>query len=168
LEIWYYVGNFGQLGPLQREDMEELIECGAIGRDTYVWRDGMAEWRTAGSVEEFGSFFGSSATRPPGNSLPPPPPPAIPTQPLVSPHGFNSDVLEHIGPSSKNRVVAGVLNLLLPGVGRMYLGHVGVGICQLFLCLCTGGLGHLWSLIDGIVMLAGGKLRDGEGRLVRK
>src|SRR5579859_2938673 len=38
---WYYIGHYGQLGPLTREQIDELVTGGVISRDTYVWRAGM-------------------------------------------------------------------------------------------------------------------------------
>ena len=55
--------------------------------------------------------------------------------------------------SDKYRVVAGVLQIVLPfGIGRFYTGHTGIGdgaAAAVFI-----GVGVIWSLVDGIVMLA--------------
>ena len=67
--------------------------------------------------------------------------------------------------SDRNRVVAGILNLLLPGVGRIYLGYAAHGVLQLVLSFCFG-LGYLWSFVDGIIMLSGGVKYDGYGRVL--
>jgi hypothetical protein len=57
--------------------------------------------------------------------------------------------------SDRYRVVAGVLQIVFPfGVGRFYTGHTGIALAQLFTMFI--GVGVLWSIIDGIVMLAGG------------
>jgi hypothetical protein len=67
--------------------------------------------------------------------------------------------------SDKNKVVAGVLQLVLPfGVGRFYTGHVGTGVAQLLLSFI--GIGVVWAFIDGIVLLAGHP-RDPRGRPLR-
>lgn len=161
---WYYVGQFGQLGPLSDEQMLELVESGVISRDTYVWRRGMSDWIFAYSVPEF-----SRALMP---SSPPPPPPnesgmrvgpssAMATQPYGVP---NVAVPMFASPSS--RLLAGLLQLL-PGVGRMYLGYLAIGVLQLILTLVTCGVMILWSWIDGIVILAGGLKYDGYGRELR-
>ena len=67
--------------------------------------------------------------------------------------------------SDKSKVVAGILQLLLGGVGagRWYIGSNGIAIAQLLTC---GGLG-VWSLIDGIIMLTGNPV-DGKGRPLRQ
>ena len=49
---WYYIGHYGQLGPLTKEQMEELVEGGVILQETYVWRTGMPQWQTADTVAE--------------------------------------------------------------------------------------------------------------------
>ncbi|MEU4652629.1 TM2 domain-containing protein [Streptomyces sp. NPDC023723] len=67
--------------------------------------------------------------------------------------------------SDKSKIVAGLLQIFLGGfgVGRFYVGSVGVGIAQLFTC---GGLG-LWALIDGILFLTSNDRTDKQGRVLR-
>ncbi|MEV6318024.1 TM2 domain-containing protein [Streptomyces sp. NPDC051776] len=67
--------------------------------------------------------------------------------------------------SDKSKIVAGVLQLFLGsfGIGRFYLGHVGLALGQLFTC---GGLG-IWALIDGIVLLTSNNTTDQQGRILR-
>ncbi|WP_353505531.1 TM2 domain-containing protein [Verrucosispora sp. ts21] len=72
------------------------------------------------------------------------------------------------GVSDKSKVVAGVLGILLGslGVGRFYTGHIKIGVLQLVVSVCTLGLGGLWGLIDGIMILVNGGT-DAQGRLLR-
>ncbi|MFE5601339.1 NINE protein [Streptomyces coelicoflavus] len=67
--------------------------------------------------------------------------------------------------SDKSKIVAGVLQLFLGsfGIGRFYVGSVGVGIAQLLTC---GGLGF-WALIDGIMYLVSNDRTDAQGRALR-
>lgn len=67
----------------------------------------------------------------------------------------------------KQKVLVGVLNILIPGVGRMYMGDVTTGVIQLVVAIITCGIGALWSLIDGIVILTTRQVRDPDGRLLR-
>jgi TM2 domain-containing membrane protein YozV len=67
--------------------------------------------------------------------------------------------------SDKSKTAAGVLNILLPGVGRLYTGHIGIGIAQIAVTLFTC-LGWLWPVIDGVMMLTG-RVTDAEGRPLR-
>lgn len=62
----------------------------------------------------------------------------------------------------RNRIIAGVLNILIAGVGRMYAGYVAIGVLQL-LAVCLFGAGYIWSLIDGILILTGTPNCDGNG-----
>ncbi|MDW8808938.1 TM2 domain-containing protein [Streptomyces scabiei] len=67
--------------------------------------------------------------------------------------------------SDKSKIVAGVLQLFLGtlGIGRFYVGSVGVGVAQLLTC---GGLGF-WALIDGILFLTSNDRTDAQGRVLR-
>lgn len=85
--------------------------------------------------------------------------------------------------SDKSKAAAGLLQLLLPfvgipGVGRLYAGHIAIGLIQLLgaivsfplMCLFVGFLTLpgflLWSMIDGIVLLASRSV-DGNNRPLR-
>jgi TM2 domain-containing membrane protein YozV len=63
--------------------------------------------------------------------------------------------------SGRYRAVAGVLQLFLPfGIGRFYTGHNSMAVAQLLLSFV--GVGVIWCLIDGIILLArGGTDADG-------
>ena len=69
--------------------------------------------------------------------------------------------------SEKSRVVAGVLSIVLGsfGAGR-YTGHIRIAIAQLAVTWLTCGIGHLWPLIDGIIVLSKGGT-DSDGRVLR-
>jgi TM2 domain-containing membrane protein YozV len=68
--------------------------------------------------------------------------------------------------SDKSKVVAGVLQLLVGGlgIGRFYTGDVGIGLAQLFTC---GGCG-IWSLIDAIIFFTNEDRTDAQGRVLQK
>jgi hypothetical protein len=69
--------------------------------------------------------------------------------------------------SERHKLVAGLLQVLLPlGIGRMYMGDVGVGVAQLVVTLVTCGIGALWPFIDGIIILVGDP-KDTDGRPLR-
>lgn len=71
--------------------------------------------------------------------------------------------------SEKQKLVAGLLQILLGGfgVGRFYMGHIGIGVAQIAVTLVTCGLGAIWGLIDGILILVNGGT-DAEGRPLRE
>lgn len=70
----------------------------------------------------------------------------------------------------KSRLAAGLLGIFLGGWGvhRFYLGYVGIGIAQIIVTLCTLGIGALWGLIEGVLILAGSFDRDANGRPLRE
>lgn len=79
-----------------------------------------------------------------------------------APYGFDPQGRPY---SDKSKVIAGVLQILLGGlgIGRFYVGSIGVGIAQLLTC---GGLG-VWALIDGILYLTSNDRTDQQGRVLR-
>lgn len=69
--------------------------------------------------------------------------------------------------SDKSKVVAGLLQILVPfGIGRFYIGDSGIGIAQLLVTIFTCGIGALWPVIDGIIMLASDS-KDANGLMLR-
>ena len=68
----------------------------------------------------------------------------------------------------KSRTTAGLLNLLLAlvgvgGIGRLYLGYTGIGVLQLLVEIFTCGVGCIWPIIDGILILMGRVKTDAKG-----
>lgn len=73
--------------------------------------------------------------------------------------------------SDKSKTVAGLLQLLglfgIAGIGRIYLGHTGLGIAQLLVGWVTCGLGAvIWGVIDALLILTD-KVGDPWGRPLR-
>jgi len=58
-------------------------------------------------------------------------------------------------PGAEKKVVAGILGILLGGLGvhKFYLGYTKEGIIQLVVSVVTCGLGGLIGLIEGIIYL---------------
>ncbi|MBC9225354.1 NINE protein [Aeromicrobium sp. 636] len=101
------------------------------------------------------------ATPPP----PPPPPPAAGWAVPGAPYGV--DPKTGLPYSDKSKIVAGLLQLLIPlGIGRMYTGHTSMGVAQLLVTLFTCGIGAVWPFIDGIILLVSDP-RDANGRPLR-
>ncbi len=69
--------------------------------------------------------------------------------------------------SDKQKLVAGLLNIFVAGVGRMYIGQVGLGVAQLLVTIFTCGIGALWPVIDGIIILTKDDAKDAQGRILR-
>lgn len=73
--------------------------------------------------------------------------------------------------SDKFKTVAGLLQLLLSlvgfgGIGRFYIGDVGMGVAQLLVGWFTCGIGLIWSIIDAILILSD-QVSDPQGRPLR-
>lgn len=157
---WYYVGQYGQLGPLSEEQMLELAESRVIEADTLVWKTGMGDWVTASSVPAFAAFMRTSQ--------PPPVPLGPPAKAYAAPAppAWNAGLHAGAVVSPCNRVLGGILQII-PGVGRMYLGYLAIGVLQLILSVCSCGLLAIWPIVDGVLILAGAVKFDGYGRILK-
>ncbi len=69
------------------------------------------------------------------------------------------------GYQQKEKLVAGLLGILLGGFGvhSFYLGDTKKGVIQIVVTLVTCGLGSLWGLIEGIMILTGSIDTDANG-----
>ncbi len=70
-------------------------------------------------------------------------------------------------PQAKSKLVAGLLGIFLGGFGvhRFYLGYTKLGIIQIVVTIGTCGIGSLWGLVEGILILTGSGIKeDAEGR----
>src|ERR1700754_2174153 len=120
----------------------------------------------------------SGAQPPPPPGYPPPYqpyPPPYPGAPYPGPGvaydpaaPFGRHPVTGLPYSDKSKTVAGLLQLLslvgMGGVGRFYIGDVGMGVAQLLLGLC--GVGLIWSIIDAVLILTD-KVDDPQGRPLR-
>jgi hypothetical protein len=179
---WYYVGHYGQLGPLTWDQFSQLVGDSVIERETFVWATGMDSWRPAGTVPELMTLL------PPPTSVSQPPPftpgvmsqapvapvmPNYPTAPMYSNQmpttiqGYvRPDMYATLPVSDKSRMTAGLLNFI-PGVGRIYLGYTAIGVIQLLLTLiCLVPV--IWAWVDAISMLSGNVKIDGYGRRLER
>ena len=127
-------------------------------------------------------FGGTEGSTPPPNYPPPPnnpPPGQYPPPAQYPPPGAYYDPAAPYGRhpltgeplSDKSKVVAGLLQLLgllgVVGIGRIYLGYIGLGIAQLLVGLVTCGIGAVvWGIVDAVLILTD-KVRDPEGRPLR-
>ena len=130
-------------------------------------------------TEPYGSPPPPDPTEPYGSPPPPPPPPAPGytgyTQPGLpaGAYGVSSQAPYGLHPvtgipySDKSKIIAGLLQILLPfGIGRFYIGDTKTGVIQLIVTVVTCGIGGLWSVIDGIIILASDS-KDAQGYMLR-
>ena len=72
--VMYHISvNGSQAGPFNMQQLAQMAQSGQLTQQTYVWKQGMANWEHAGNVAELAALFAPPA---PG-SVPPPPPPAL-------------------------------------------------------------------------------------------
>ncbi|MFO0547247.1 MAG: TM2 domain-containing protein [Polyangiaceae bacterium] len=122
-----------------------------------------------------GGGFGGPPPGPGGFGGPPgpggfggPPPPGM-GGPMAAPNApYGIEPTTGMPYSDKQKMTAGLLQIFLGsfGVGRFYLGYTGLGIAQIAVTWLTCGIGAIWPLIDGIMMLTG-KVPDSQGRPLR-
>lgn len=67
--------------------------------------------------------------------------------------------------SEKTKLVAGLLGIFLGSVGvhKFYLGDSKAGVIRIVVTVVTCGIGGIWGLIEGIMILANGGV-DAEGK----
>lgn len=89
----------------------------------------------------------------------------------VAPYGGGPVQVDAYGNalSDKSKLVAGLLQIFVGGfgIGRFYLGYTTIGVLQIVVSLLTCGIGALWPLIDGILIIMG-KVPDAQGRTLRE
>jgi TM2 domain-containing membrane protein YozV len=69
------------------------------------------------------------------------------------------------GYQQKEKMVAGLLGILIGGFGvhNFYLGYTTKGIIQIVVTIVTCGIGAIWGLIEGIMILTGSINTDANG-----
>lgn len=82
-QVHYMIANNAQqTGPFNMQQLQQMVQGGQLTPQTYVWKQGMAQWDTAGNVTELSSLFAAPAPPPvPGGMPTPPPAPGMPTPP---------------------------------------------------------------------------------------
>ncbi|MEV0436370.1 NINE protein [Nocardia sp. NPDC050413] len=135
--------------------------------DPYAQQPGYGQPQYGAPQPQYGQPADPYAQQQPGYGQP---------QPYGMPQGYNpADPEAPYGRdmygvpfSDKQKLMAGLLEIFLGsfGVGRFYLGYTGLGIAQIAVVWLTCGIGAIWPLIDGIMMLTG-KVPDAQGRPLR-
>lgn len=108
-------------------------------------------------------------------AITPPPEPSVPLptrEPSFDPSPAQTPSFKpplDMLPSDKSKTMAGVLGLLLGGLGvhRFYLGDVTIGVAQVLVTLATCGIGAWWGVFEGIMILVGQIDRDAQDRKLR-
>lgn len=134
---WYILYNGQQVGPMTKE---QLLSYG-LNPNSQVWTTGMPQWAAAYTIPELMSMInpagGQRTTNPtPGGA-----------RGYVPPYGGSV--------SDKDKTVAGILAILIGGLGIQYFycGKVAGGLITILLSAVTCGLWSVLMLVQGILML---------------
>lgn len=66
-QVQYYIGiNGQQYGPCDWNKLQQLVQQGQLTQQSYVWKNGMAQWEFAGNVAELAPLFQGIAPQMPG------------------------------------------------------------------------------------------------------
>lgn len=157
MQEWFYQGKYGQVGPITEDQVKELADLGGITADTYLWREGMVDWSKAAFLPEVKNLLPAC----------PPPPPDFQRNPPPVTSNYGMGAQPHMPqsmfiPSKRSPYVAGLLNFVVPGLGRFYLGYFEIGLLQF--CLSCLGIGIIWSWFDGFTMFFGAVKFDADGK----
>ncbi len=127
---WYLYVDGTVHGPYAQEDVYHWVQHGNLSWDTLASRGRAETWRPIREIEEF-----YDPKHPYGGS--PPPPPDWVGGGQVGPRRVQPGMVQ---PSTlpKSPALACVLNILLWGVGYIYLGQVTKGIVLMLVCWTVG------------------------------
>jgi len=132
---WYLLRGGEPHGPYSEQQIREWIRTGQLAPSEMLNKVGEPNWKRVDECPEFAADLASKA----------------PTTPYV-PASFTPTTYTSPNPP-KDRIVAGILAILLGGLGihHFYLGNIGRGILYIFLgCI---GISPILGLIDGILYL---------------
>ena len=66
-QVQYFIGiNGQQYGPCDWNKLQQLVQQGQLTQQSYVWKNGMAQWEFAGNVVELAPLFQGTAPQMPG------------------------------------------------------------------------------------------------------
>jgi predicted Zn finger-like uncharacterized protein len=60
--VWHVVINQDQVGPMTAADLQHRFSAGEIDAETYIWREGFADWLPIAQVDTFAAFVAAAAS----------------------------------------------------------------------------------------------------------
>ena len=167
---WYAKTGDGQTyGPVTRQELDQWANEGRLTSESQVLREGSEQWQWATDL-----YPHLAQARPVAASGASDNPFAfIDTGGAGGAHtpGYSGGASSHYASnmSNKSKIAAGLLGIFLGpyGIHRFYLGFAGIGVLQIVVTFATCGIGGLWGLIEGIMILVGSMNRDAQGRILR-
>ncbi len=169
VQQWYYSQNGAQQGPVDVGTLRQMLSSGQIPGRALVWRDGLANWQSAETLDELRAALPRAAAMPPPPMPVGPPPVVFPPPPppqMAQPMGYANPYQQppRVGDIGQD---AG-MRMLLP-VGRsgwaIASGYLGLFSFFPFIGIVTG----VAAIITGIVAIRDIKRnpeRHGMGRAI--
>ncbi len=143
--LYKIIGGDGRLyGPANPDQLRLWVSQGRAGPQTLAQPEGSLEWKPLATFPDFAGLVAPLPLAPP---------------PLLA------------GDPRKSKLAAGLLGIFLGGIGvhRFYLGYTGIAIAQIVVTLFTCGVGQIWGLIEGILILTGsGITTDADGLTLKE
>lgn len=173
---WRFKGLDGEVyGPVEKEELDRWFAEGRINEQTQILAPGQEQWQWATtfypslSANNNASHYGQQASSyqqtgyTQSNYQP------VASNPYGGQYAYGQQRPTYSRTqqmSHRSKITAGILGLLLGGLGvhRFYLGFVGIGFLQLILCFVTCGASGIWGFIEGILLLTGSMDMDADGR----
>src|SRR5438477_4359540 len=59
--VWHVVINQDQVGPMTAAEVQQRFGAGEIDAETYIWREGFADWQPLAQVDAFAAFAADAA-----------------------------------------------------------------------------------------------------------
>ena len=133
---WYILYNNQQIGPMTRENLMAYNPSPS----SMIWCEGMPQWQPLYTIPELMEMLNGTMHQ--SHHVNPTPGVVPPGMPLNQ-------------ASYKNKTTAGILAILLGGLGiqYFYLGKVWAGILTIVISLISCGIWPILMLIQGILML---------------
>jgi uncharacterized membrane protein len=70
MSTWHYMKNGAQTGPVTTDELRSLLASAALGGETLVWREGLANWAAARTMPEFADAIPKVAPAAPAAAAP--------------------------------------------------------------------------------------------------
>lgn len=153
-EMWFLKSEEGEdYGPVTKDELDDWFGEGRITAECQLLCEGTDQWQWAGDV-----YAELTDAASPAKEFAPP---SSQKKPATRPRESSVAASDDSPPSTRSRLVAGLLGIFLGPLGthRFYLGYWVIGLAM----LATGGGCGIWSLIDAILIFAG-KVPDADGR----
>ena len=148
---WYYAISGDRKGPVEEEQLRQLMQQGVVTSETLVWTAGMSQWLPARAVAALSAGVAA--------------PPAIPSVPAATPDtGLVATVIPYHNSAALAAYYCGVFSILpcFPiGLAGLVLGIIGLkrakanpeikGQAHAWIGIIAGGLfGFGWLVLTAL------------------